>query len=187
MDETPERGYPYPQCDPPFVKDAADLPANLKALALAVDTDVTALSSEATRALNPRCATTTGSTGAIATGAALQMNVIDFDNTGGTLPSVADDRWNITDAGLWMFTAHCQGAVGAGTVGAHTLQIMVNGVVRDSNTIASLAAGTAVFNVLVTFLACQVGDRVTFNQIFPGGSTITYSQSRFSAYQAVQL
>lgn len=187
MKETPERGYPYPECAPPFVKDAADLPANLKALALAVDTDVTALSAEATRALNPRCATTTGTTGAIATGAALQMNAIDFDNTGGTLPSTADDRFNITDAGLWMFVAQCQGAVTAGTVGAQTLQIMVNGVVRDSNTIASLASGTNVFNVLVSFLVCVVGDRVTFNQVFPGGSTITYSSLRFSAFQAVQL
>lgn len=187
MDETPERGYPYPQCDPPFVKDAADLPAQLKAFGLAVDADVNALSGEATRALNPRCATATGTTGAIATGATLQLNAIDFDNTGGTLPDTANDRFNITDAGLWMFVAQCQGNVTAGTVGAHTLQVLVNGSVRDSNTIASLAAGTIVVNVIVSYLVCQVGDRVTFNQIFPGGSTITYTQSRFSAFQAVQL
>lgn len=187
MNETPERGYPFPECDPPFVKDAADLPANLKALALAVDADVTALSAEATRALNPRCATTTGTTGAIATGAVLQMNAIDFDNTGGTLPNTAADRWDITDAGLWLFITQCQGTVTAGTIGAHTLQVMVNGIVRDSNTIASLSAGTIAFNVLVSYLVCQVGDRVTFNTIFPGGSTMTYTQSRFSAFQAVQL
>jgi hypothetical protein len=39
MKSTPERGYPYPECDPPLTKDAADI-AQLRNLAAAVDTDV---------------------------------------------------------------------------------------------------------------------------------------------------
>lgn len=39
MDVTDNRGYPYPECDPPLVKDASDI-ANLRDLAVAVDADV---------------------------------------------------------------------------------------------------------------------------------------------------
>ena len=46
MDET-SRGYPYPECDPPLTKDVSDLPAQLKALADAVDADMTAVALQA--------------------------------------------------------------------------------------------------------------------------------------------
>lgn len=39
MDQTENRGYPYPVCAPPLVKDASDI-GHLRDLALAVDTDV---------------------------------------------------------------------------------------------------------------------------------------------------
>lgn len=38
---TPLRGYPFPECDPPLVKDASDI-ADLRDLALAIDTDASA-------------------------------------------------------------------------------------------------------------------------------------------------
>lgn len=40
MNLTDDRGYPYPQCDPPLVKDALDLPGQLKALADAIEADL---------------------------------------------------------------------------------------------------------------------------------------------------
>lgn len=42
MDSTLNRGYPYPECDPPLIKDASDI-AHLRDLAVAVDTDVQAV------------------------------------------------------------------------------------------------------------------------------------------------
>lgn len=42
MKATPERGYPYPECDPPLTKDASDI-IQLRNLATAVDTDVQAI------------------------------------------------------------------------------------------------------------------------------------------------
>lgn len=39
MQSTPERGYPYPECDPPLTKDVSDI-VQLRDFALAVDTDV---------------------------------------------------------------------------------------------------------------------------------------------------
>lgn len=39
MDETLNRGYPYPQCDPPLTKDASDI-AHVRDLAAAIDADV---------------------------------------------------------------------------------------------------------------------------------------------------
>ena len=39
MDQTPNREYPYPECEPPLVKDSSDI-AHLRNLAEAVDEDV---------------------------------------------------------------------------------------------------------------------------------------------------
>lgn len=46
MDKTINRGYPYPECDPPLTKDASDI-AHLRDLAMAVDADVQAVYSRA--------------------------------------------------------------------------------------------------------------------------------------------
>lgn len=46
MDQTVNRGYPYPECDPPLVKDLSDI-AQLRDLAEAVDADVQAVSDRA--------------------------------------------------------------------------------------------------------------------------------------------
>lgn len=39
MDQTENRGYPYPECDPPLTKDASDI-ADLRNLAVAVNDDM---------------------------------------------------------------------------------------------------------------------------------------------------
>lgn len=44
MDVTPNRGYVFPQCDPPLVEDAANAPVQTRALAEAMDADFTTVS-----------------------------------------------------------------------------------------------------------------------------------------------
>ena len=46
MDQTINRGYPYPECEPPLTKDASDI-AHLRNLAMAVNDDVDAIYSRA--------------------------------------------------------------------------------------------------------------------------------------------
>lgn len=46
MDQTENRGYPYPECDPPLTKDASDI-AHLRDLAVAVNDDMDAVFSRA--------------------------------------------------------------------------------------------------------------------------------------------
>jgi hypothetical protein len=50
MDVTPNRSYPFSECDPPLVKDASDI-GQLRDLALAVDADVQGLYDEASELL----------------------------------------------------------------------------------------------------------------------------------------
>lgn len=49
MDTTP-RGYPYPECDPPLTKDLSDI-GQVRALAEAIDADMTAVAADANRTL----------------------------------------------------------------------------------------------------------------------------------------
>lgn len=46
MDQTPIYGFPYPQCEPPLVKDASDI-SQMRDLALAIDAAVEALNQKA--------------------------------------------------------------------------------------------------------------------------------------------
>jgi len=187
VNQTDVQEWPYPECDPPYVKDPADLPAQLKTLATAMDTDITALAASATAAVNPPAGAATGSTGAISTGAALPFTAVEFDNTGGALVSNAADRFNITSDGLWCFIGFCQGTVSAGTFGSQTLNMLVNGTLRDSSTIATLSGATICFNQLVSYQLLQEGDFVSWSQAFPGGSTVTYANLRFAAFRVVLL
>lgn len=50
MDQTENRGYPYPQCEPPLTKDASDI-AHLRDLAVAVNDDMNAVYNRAADAL----------------------------------------------------------------------------------------------------------------------------------------
>lgn len=49
MDQTP-RGFPFPECDPPEVKDLSDI-GQMRALAEAIDADMTSLAATANTAL----------------------------------------------------------------------------------------------------------------------------------------
>lgn len=50
MDQTINRGYPFPECDPPLTKDASDI-AHLRDLAVAVNDDVDAIYTRASDVL----------------------------------------------------------------------------------------------------------------------------------------
>jgi hypothetical protein len=155
--ETANRGYAYPECDPPYVKDAADLPLQLKNLAEAVDDDVTALQAQAADALNPPSA-------AIFENVALFdvsqnrfiLTSVSYDNA--SMANIVTSSLDAPTAGLYYITAvhsYSQSA-SAGT----QLSIQVNGAIVDTESTNTGSAG----NIQITIAAVQflaAGDAVS--------------------------
>lgn len=184
MDQTDDRGYPYPQCDPPYIKDPADLPAQLKLLAEAVDDDVTALSVITADALNPPGALIASTTPqAPPAGAAF-----DYTTTIFTTPGVADLAGNAlvcTSPGFYLITGTCSSTVN-NNVQAHHLIILVNGVQVRSDAIRNgTTVGEALFHTTSGAVILAVGDRVTMIQ--SNSATITYQLARLGMVRVVAL
>jgi hypothetical protein len=184
MDQTDDRGYPFPQCDPPYVKDPADLPAQLKLLAEAVDDDVTALAAIAADALNPPgglIASTTAQSPAA--GAAF-----DYTTTVFATPGVADLAGNAlvcTSAGLYVITGTCASG-SSNNPSAHHLIVLVNNVQVRSDAIRNgVAAAEQIHHTTSVFIILNVGDRVTMIQ--SNSATITYQFVRLGMVRVVAL
>lgn len=185
MDETDDRGYPYPQCDPPFVKDTADLPEQLKQLALAFDADVTALAVATGDALNPPGGVI-GSTvaQAPAADAAFSYTSLVFQNS----PGMADypsGRLTAPSAGLYVVVGSCAAAA-SNNGSAHSLTLLVNGaVVRSAIIRNGAAAGEQLYNSVIHYVVLAAGDVVTMIQ--SNSVAITYQFVRFGMVRMAKL
>lgn len=158
MKETANQGYPYPECDPPFVKDAGDLPLQLKALAEAVDDDVTALQAQAAGALNPPSASLSAnpSTYDPLTNRFI-LNTVNYDNA--AMASAVTSGMTAPSDGLYYITAvrlYSQSAA-AGT----QLAIQVNGAIVETSSINPSAAAVATQNTVTSVQFLAAGDLVT--------------------------
>jgi hypothetical protein len=103
--ETDPYGFPYPECDPPLVKDSSDV-AQIRDLALAVDAEVTALKTfaddEFIRPLG--CKITRGGTPlSFDRDQPITFNQLEFDNSPGALMNTTQGI-RITKDG-WYFIA----------------------------------------------------------------------------------
>ena len=186
MDETPLRGYPYPECDPPYVKDAADLPLDLYLLASAIDTDVGALATAVTEAVNPaacRIQNTAPPAVALPSGSAVQFNATLLDDT----PPMADlalDRIVLNSDGLWLATAGYTATVSA-AASAFTLSLALNGSVFHSMT--HHPGGIFGINTVTSamFLG-SAGDALNALTFFASG-TATMTAAQLSVVRVVAL
>jgi len=101
MNLTDNRGYPYPQCEPPLIKDESNAPLQTRLLAEAMDADfdtVNVLIRETyelpTTILRISAATS------IASGTPIPFNVAEYDNNGWvTSPTITPDT-----AGIFLLT-----------------------------------------------------------------------------------
>lgn len=158
MKETPNRGYPYPECDPPYVKDTADLPYDLKILATAMDTDFTTINTAALGVLNPPATSMSANPSTLDTfNGRLVVNTVDFDNASqASIP--ASGIFAKTD-GLYHIIAkrsYSQSA-SAGT----QVAIKVNGSIVDLVSISPVAAASTIAMTCESVQILNAGDYVT--------------------------
>lgn len=100
MDLTPNRDYPFPQCDPPLVKDAANAPVQTRALAEAMDADFTVIDNliEDTYQL-PTTILRISSGTSIASGDDVPFDVVEYDPQGwanGDTVQAPNGLWLVT-------------------------------------------------------------------------------------------
>lgn len=160
MDRTPNRGYPYPQCNPPLTKDASDAPMQTRDLAEAIDADLTVIDDAAyfnyqrpVALLSRSLGTTIPSVGVV------DWNVIQYSLGDITiLPS----GFQVLTAGLYYSTANVFQTSGTGLA----LSWIINGtaVVRQGTTSVPRASGEF-FDVL------NVGDTVQLAIIYGGAGS----------------
>lgn len=151
MKQTATRNYPYPECNPPFVKDAADLPLQLKNFAELVDDDVTAAQAAALDALNPPSASISANPTTLNANSRHIYNTIDWDNGTPTIADTVNSGLRINSAGLYhicAFRLYTNSAV----VGAQ-LSIVLNGAIVDT---VSIAPGAAAVNVQLAVQTVQL-------------------------------
>lgn len=83
MDLTVNRGYPFPQCDPPLVADAANAPVQTKALAEAMDSDFDTVNALIRNAYQlPTTILRITAATSIPSGTSVPFNVTEYDNQG---------------------------------------------------------------------------------------------------------
>lgn len=185
MNQTDDRGYPYPECRPPYVEDAADLPLQLKNLAEAVDDDVTALSVQAADALNPPAALIESTTPqAPLAGAAFDYTTTVFA-TNPAIPNLLDNALVCTSSGLYLVTGTCASSANNNT-NAHQLVLLVNNQAVQAETIRNgSAAGEQLRNTVTGFVIMNVNDRLTMIQ--SNSLAITYQFVRLGMVRVVAL
>lgn len=109
MDRTTQRGYSYPQCAPPLVKDASNAPVQTRLLAEDIDSDLDTVSGliQDTYQLPTAILRITSAT-SIASGDAVPFDVVEYDPEGWatTLPGIT-----LPGAGAYLVTASVHSVV----------------------------------------------------------------------------
>lgn len=85
MKNTEPRGYPYPECNPPLVKDASDI-VQLANLALTIDADIQSLFDTADdNVLSPDGCSINAPGQVVPNGSPITFNTLRFDNSPGAV------------------------------------------------------------------------------------------------------
>lgn len=185
MKETENFGYIYPECNPPYVKDLADLPGQLKVLATQINDDVTALQADivAAAAMPAAIINRTVNQVLVAGDSFLFDNTL-FDNDG--MADLGFDRFIIQTAGLYLITGSCT----AGSVPTvfHNLTLSVSGSTIRTNSInPNLLGGDPLENNVTMPIQLSPGNTVTMSQNFTGAANITYSRVTLGIAMLVAL
>jgi len=123
MNLTDNRLYPYPECDPPLVKDEANAPVQTRALAEAIDTDLDTVSVQIREAFQlPTHILRITSATTIASGSEVPFDTVEYDNRGwATLPTIT-----VGTAGIYLVTGFAH-SVTLTNVQSLALQFLING------------------------------------------------------------
>lgn len=185
MKMTANRGYPYPECNPPFVKDQANLPLQLHDLAEAIDTDLDVAQAAALAALNPPGADMVN-TGAqvLVPGQQVAMGTTRFDND--SIADLANSRYVINHAGLYLITGSVNSTVSP-TVFSNLSLIVSNSILVTESIDPNSAGGNPLESCVTGVAILGAGDTVTMSQNFTGAASITYQFAHLSIVRVVKI
>lgn len=111
MDQTPNRGYPFPECDPPLTKDASDI-IQLAQLANAVDADVQSVYDRASDTVVRPDAARMSMTAAIASTDVGDLtpffNSRTIDTTGSSMTPLAEGLIRLPEPGWYSVGAYAE-------------------------------------------------------------------------------
>lgn len=158
MKETLNYGFPYPECNPPLVKDASDI-SHFRNLALAVDSEVASLYAMSNDILTSPdgCLLFRSAAAIFNDGDSITYDSISFDNTGGAMPDLAGGFLNIRQTGFYYMGGFAQ------TLTPNTnmsLVFLINGMEGSRHNQAS--SGSALITAMVS---CQQVQRLEAGDI----------------------
>lgn len=162
MKETFNYGFPFPECAPPLTKDIADI-EQFRDLALAVDLEVERIATLADDTIiNPDAAVMFAQTGGpYANGDQLLFTNLNFDNTGGQLVDLANDRFTIRATGFYYVTCFVNPNIFSAT-GNVGVVFRTNGVDGPRHGQANSASPISTHMSAQEVMRLNAGDNITF-------------------------
>lgn len=194
-DRTPNRGYPFPECDPPLVKDASDI-ADLRDLAVAVDDDMNSLDARIVDLIEKPDSARISFAGVLAVSSTafndnvtiVPYNTITYDNTG-TSTALGSNALRVSERGFYLIATQIRCTDG----GDQNLSVrhVRNGLSfqegRRFEGLAPIVAGNQSATTTSDVLLCQVGDLIQ-SQFRTNGVDGSYTfESRLTMVQLVKL
>lgn len=185
MDQTP-RGFPFPQCEPPLVKDASFI-GQMQELAEAIDADVTELETLAdAQLISPQSAYVLESP---ATAWAVPTATPNYTTALFASPGMDDTLLNagirIVTPGWYLLGTYTVVIIGAGTeINARTLFLRNGTPITPAGDQARLVTATAEDPYLSTVAELSAGDLIRTRVQHSGpGATAYTTTSRLWAFQ----
>lgn len=194
-DRTPNRLYPFPECEPPLVKDRSDI-ADVRDLAVAVNDDMDGIETSIEELIERPDSARISFSGALTTSSTafsdhvqiVPYDNVTFDNTG-TSTDLAADALRISERGIYLFTTQIRCTDG----GEQNLSVrhVRNGLsFEEGRRFEGLSFPAVTTQSAVTtsdVLICQVGDLIQ-SQFRTNGVDGTYTfESRLTMVQLVKL
>lgn len=178
MDQTVNRGYPYPQCDPPLVQDEANAPSQTRLLAetMAADFDTVQSLITSTYQMPTTIITMAGPT-ALASGAPIPFDATEHDTDGwADLPGIT-----VTDAGLYLVSLSVQESTSSVSDGMVQFTNNGNGFYLQGTSPGAVGFGRMSANGITILQAgVTLGARLTYI-----GAASTFVNARLSATRMV--
>lgn len=195
VDRTVNRGYAYPECDPPLVKDRSDI-RYLRDLAVQVDADATRMEQRIIEFLEKPDSARVAFAGAILTpgtgssGSLFRMpfNSVTYDNRG-DFADLGSEGLRVRERGWYMFasTVRCTDGGEQATMCRH----LRNGLSFQegrrlegpAGAISTLETNMATSDVMM----CNVGDVIQLQvKVIDAATTMTF-ESRLTGLQLLKL
>jgi hypothetical protein len=181
VNQTDTYGFPYPECDPPYIADTADLPLDLYNLATAVDLEIAALNTEVADILDEPAGVIQMLLGpeALAAGATftkLNTSLFSEDSTS----DAPNSRLIARKAGLWVLTGTVASAAGVNATMSQ-VWITVNNAIVVASAIKPGPAGTEYLTTAYGMAVLAEGDVIRLAQTFTGGGSVSYTYGALGA------